>query len=94
VDKKTKPTAELLEHTSSENLCRMVGLYRDTTYHDTFLRLLFELPLEVWSRNDLKAEEVLQELKPNEEDALLEMYEKSSDFKQHPLIELILLKKK
>ena len=94
MDRKRKPTKELLVLADNEDLCLMVRLYRDTPHHSAFLKLLFNMPIEVWTENNLKADDILREFEREEEDKLLDMYEKSGDFKQHPLITLIQYKRK
>ena len=94
MDKKTRPTKDLIETASNVQLCWMVVNYRDTPYHDTFLRLLFDVPLEIWSDSDWKAEEILPLLQPKEREKLLKMYFATRNHSQNPLIVLILLEQK
>lgn len=90
----TRPTPDNFKTAKTTDVCKMIRAYRNTSYHDVFLKLLFELPLEVWTENNLKPDYILKELNEKEEDKLLKMYFASAKFDQHPLIILILDKRK
>jgi len=90
LDKKTKPTKELLAYATTGDVCRMIRTYRDTSYQDVLLKLLFDLSLEVWTKNDLLPDYILEALNSEEEQKLRKMYRKDPDNKQNPLITLIL----
>lgn len=89
MDSKTRPTKEMLVSATTGDIRRMIRTYRSTKYQDTLLRLLFELPLEIQTKNDLLPDYILEALNSEEEEKLYQMDKKDPDNKQNPLIVLI-----
>ncbi len=68
----------------------MIRTYRGTNYQDVLLRLLFDLPLEVWTKRDLLPDYIFEVLNWGERQKIKEMYDKDDDNKQNPLTTLVL----
>ncbi len=92
---KTRPTKEQLtaevSAATTGEVCVMIRRYRSTPQHqDILLRVLFELPLEVWTEKDLLPDYILEALNWGERHRLKKMYDEDGDHKQNPLIILLL----